>query len=161
MFEAYRPLTLPALLIAAVLALPSVLNAQTSVEGAWIISAWEIDGQTYDQPQRGLFIFTSTHYSVFFVSQAEARAMPTGDEMTDAEKVTAYDEFTANSGRYTLDGNTLTTRAYLAKNPGYMAGFPDNEAQMTVSRDGDTLTLTYGNGNSVTLQRVEGRTPPS
>ena len=80
--------------------------------------------------------------------------------MTDAEKVVAYDEFTANAGRYVVDGNTLTRRAYVAKNPGYMAGWPDNDSQITVDRDGDTVTLTTGNGNVVTLVRREGMAGP-
>ena len=80
--------------------------------------------------------------------------------MTDAEKVTAYDEFTANAGRYTIEGNTLTTQAYMAKNPGYMAGWPDNQQELTVRRNGDTLTLTFGNGNIATLTRREGQARP-
>ena len=136
--------------------------AQVSVEGAWTVSEWTIDGET-SPAQRGIFIFTSTHYSFFFVSQGEARATPAQPGpggMTDAEKVVAYDEFTANAGRYTIEGNTLTTQAYMAKNPGYMAGWPDNEQQFTVERDGDTLSLTFGNGNKATLIRREGQTPP-
>ncbi|MBT8488521.1 MAG: hypothetical protein KJO65_06860 [Gemmatimonadetes bacterium] len=63
------------------------------------------------------------------------------------------------AGRYVVEGNTLTTTAYVAKNPGYMASWPDNEVQYTVDRDGDTLTLTFGNGNVATLTRREGMTP--
>ncbi|NNF11734.1 MAG: hypothetical protein HKN72_00820 [Gemmatimonadetes bacterium] len=149
------------LAFAAVLTLPLGAASQVSVEGAWTVSEWTVDGETAPA-QRGLFVFTSTHYSIFFISQEEARAEPAQSGpagMTDAEKVVAYDEFTANAGRYVVEGNTLTTTAYVAKNPGYMASWPDNEVQYTVDRDGDTLTLTFGNGNVATLTRREGMTP--
>ena len=137
-------------------------QAQASVEGAWTATEWTVNGET-QAAQRGIFIFTATHYSFFFVGQPDDRAAPAAagpGEMTDAEKVTAYDEFTANAGRYTIEGNTLTTQAYMAKNPGYMAGWPDNQQELTVRRNGDTLTLTFGNGNIATLTRREGQARP-
>lgn len=152
-------LLLPCLAVAA--SVPVNSEAQVSVEGAWTVSEWTVDGET-SPAQRGIFIFTSTHYSFFFVSQGEERATPAEPGpggMTDAEKVVAYDEFTANAGRYAIEGNTLTTQAYMAKNPGYMAGWPDNEQQFTVEREGNTLSLTFGNGNTATLTRREGQTP--
>jgi hypothetical protein len=148
--------------VAAALVLPLGAASQVSVEGAWTVSEWSVDGETVPV-QPGIFVFTGTHYSIFFVNQSEPRAEPAEPgpgTMTDAEKVVAYDEFTANAGRYVVEGNTLTTRAYLAKNPGYMAGWPDNEQVYTVARDGDTLTLTFGNGNVATLVRREGMAGP-
>ena len=153
-----RSFTLLLACISLAAALPFAAEAQLSVEGAWTVSEWTIDDET-SPAQPGIFIFTSTHYSVFFVNPGEERASP-AQGLTDAEKVVAYDEFTANAGRYTLEGNTLTTRAYLAKNPGYMAAWPDNTNEITVERDGDTLSLTYGNGFKGTLIRREGQTPP-
>ena len=150
------------LALASALILPLAAASQVSVEGAWTVRQWTVEGETYPA-QPGIFLFTSTHYSIFFVNQSEPRAQaaqPGPGGMTDAEKVVAYDEFTANAGRYVVDGNTLTTRAYVAKNPGYMAGWPDNETQFTVNRDGDTLTLTFGNGNVATLVRREGMAGP-
>ncbi len=138
-------------------------HAQVSVEGAWTVAEWTVDGTTTSDVQPGIFVFTSTHYSFFFVNQAEPRAVPAQSgpgSMTDAEKVVAYDEFTANAGRYSIAGNTLTTTAYLAKNPGYMAGWPDNDVEYTVRRDGDALHLTFGSGNTVHLIRREGQPPP-
>lgn len=146
------------LALVTALILPREAASQISVEGAWTVSEWTVDGET-SPAQPGIFVFTSTHYSIFFVNQPEGRAEPAQPgpgAMTDEEKVVAYDEFTANAGRYVIEGNTLTTRAYVAKNPGYMAGWPDNEQQYTVERDGDTLTLTFGNGNVATLVRREG-----
>ena len=43
-------------------------QAQVSVEGAWTATEWTVNGET-QAAQRGIFIFTSTHYSFFFVGQ--------------------------------------------------------------------------------------------
>jgi hypothetical protein len=142
--------------------LPEEAKAQISVEGAWTVNEWAQDGEAI-AAQPGIFLFTSTHYSIFFVGQPDSRALPAvsgPDGMTDAEKVVAYDEFTANTGRYVIEGDKLTTRAYGAKNPGYMAGWPDNTQEYTVRRDGDTLTLTFAGGVVATLQRREGQAGP-
>ena len=66
----------------------------------------------------------------------------------------------ALAGRYAIEGNKLTTQAYVAKNPGYMAGWPDNPQEYTVRRNGDTVTLTFASGNVATLIRREGQAPP-
>lgn len=150
------------LLLGGALLLPRDVSAQISVEGAWTVSEWTIDGKTAPA-QPGMFIFTSTHYSIFYVNQTEPRATPaqTGPgSMTDAEVVTAYNEFTANAGRYVINGNTITTRAFVAKNPTYMAGWPDNAVEMKVERSGDTLTLTMRNGAVAKLVRREGMPSP-
>ena len=148
--------------LAMVLILPLGAASQVSIEGAWTVSEWSVDGET-SPAQPGIFLFTGTHYSIFFVSQPEARSEPAQSgpgTMTDAEKLVAYDEFTANAGRYVVEGNTLTTRAFVSKNPGYMAGWPDNEQVYTLDRDGDTLRLTFGSGNLATLLRREGMAGP-
>ena len=106
--------------IVAALAVTVSAHAQVSVDGAWTVTEWTVNDVTAPASQPGIFIFTSTHYSFFFVNQAEDRAQPANastEGMTDADKVTAYDEFTANAGRYTIEGDLLKTRAYLAKNP--------------------------------------------
>lgn len=63
------------------------------------------------------------------------------DDLTDAHRIVAYDSFTANSGRYEIDGNILKTRAYVAKDTNYMDDWPDNEATFEFTVDGDTMTL--------------------
>jgi hypothetical protein len=152
---------LPILLCGA-LALPQMASSQVSVEGAWTVSEWTVNGKT-SPAQPGMFIFTSTHYSIFHVNRPEPRAKPaqTGaGGMTDAEKAVAFDEITANSGRYVIEGDLLTTRAFIAKQPAYMALWPDNEQEYRVRRDGDTLTLTFANGNVAKLVRREGQDRP-
>jgi hypothetical protein len=79
--------------------------------------------------------------------------------MNEAETFVAYWSITANSGDYTLEGETLTTRAYLANDPGYMNNWPENPEPFTLRIDGDTMTWvkpgSIGLGDEVVLHRVE------
>ena len=59
--------------IAWLLAVP-VAQAETPLEGAWIVSSWEnLDGKRIADPQPGIFIFTSTNYSIMYVNTAVPR----------------------------------------------------------------------------------------
>jgi len=43
----------------------SGVQADERLDGAWIVSSWEPLGeQTIDDPQPGIFIFTSTNYAI-------------------------------------------------------------------------------------------------
>ena len=137
-----------------------IAQAETPLEGAWLVTSWtDADGNTNDSPQPALYIFTTTHYSIMVARGDEPRARFEGEDMTDAEKLTAYDTLTANSGRYKVDGDKFMTRAGVAKNPNYMANRWDNEQTYEFERDGDNLTIknTFG---TATLRRVEGTPNP-
>lgn len=138
--------------------------AGNPLEGAWIsTSVTDPEGNTNEDPQPALFVFTPTHYSIMIATGGEQRATFEGDEMTDAEKLAAYDTIIANSGRYEIDGNVLKTRAYVAKNPNYMASWPENQATYEFAVDGDTLTLTnqgLAAGMVTRLRQVEGTPNP-
>lgn len=147
----------------------STAEAQGSSElaGAWIVtSRTSADGEANSSPQRGLYMFTeSGHYSIMYVLGDEPRDEFSGDgpfgAPTDAEKLVAFDNFVANSGRYSVDGNEISYEAYMAKNPNYMAAFSvqerTNAQTMTFSIEDGILTLrpTSGNGvgGSTTLRR--------
>jgi hypothetical protein len=93
----------------------------------------------------------------------DQRATYEGDDIGDAEKLAAYDTFVANSGRYEIEGNILKTRAYVAKDPNYMGGWPENEVNYEFERDGDTLTirnLVFVAGGTGTFRQVEGTPNP-
>ncbi len=66
----------------------------------------------------------------------------------------------ANSGRYEVEGNQFTIRAYVAKQPNYMDGWPENPVTFSFSVDGDILKITYvaypAAGAKQTFERVEG-----
>jgi hypothetical protein len=143
----------------------SPIQAQdiNDLNGAWIVTSWtSAEGEVNDEPQRGLYIFLITRedggsYSIMFVNQAEPRAEYEGENITDSEKLAAYDSFVANSGRLNVDGSSLTYEAYMAKDPNYMSRFGDDgggngiTAQWDVTDD--ILTLTFENGGSGTFRR--------
>lgn len=152
----------------AVLALGAMIlsppDAVSQVEGAWIATAWESGGQAITPPQRGLLVFTEHHYSIMFVVGNAPRARYEGESLTDAEKLVAYDSFVANSGRYRISGNTLTTMAYMAKDPNYMGdwegtcasdGACKNAVELTIRVDGDVLQVQWSSGLKGTFRRVE------
>jgi hypothetical protein len=152
-----RPTTLPTLLLVllAVFTLAAgPLEAQNAsdLDGAWIVTGWTSpEGVVDETPQRGVFLFTITRddggsYSMMFVSGTEPRSEYSGDQQTGDEKIQAYDSFTANSGRLTVQGTELTYEAYMAKDPNYMASFGENGATATWDVDGDTLTLSFTSG---------------
>jgi hypothetical protein len=135
-------------------AAPDTAQAQGSPElaGGWIVTSWTSpDGEVNSEPQRGLFVFTeSGHYSIMHVNSSEPRA-PFTESSTDADRLAAYDPFTANSGRYRVAGNVITYEAYVAKNPGYMARFSSdggNAVSMTYAIEDGILTLEWTGGNS-------------
>ena len=128
------------------------------------MTGWvDADGNVNDEPLPALYVFTPTHYSVMIGSGDVPRATYEGENITDAEKIGAYDSIIANSGRYEIDGNTLKTRAYVAKDPNYMGGWPENEVNYEFSVDGDTLTirnLVFNPGMTGTFRQVEGTPNP-
>lgn len=124
----------------AILAPPMSVTAQeSSIVGSWITTGWE--GQDSDL-QPGLLIFTETNYSIMFVIPGMIRER-TGDTMTDADMVTAYNTLVANSGRYTQSGDQITTEAYVTLNPNYMADWGENHITYTFRVEGDTLHFTW------------------
>lgn len=141
-----------ALLALAVASSPAQAQTLEDLAGTWIVTSWEnADGEVNSEPQRGLFIFAVTRddggsYSMMYVNTAEPRPRYEGDGLTDEEKLRAYDSLTANSGRFALEGSTLTWEAYVAKDPNYMADWGENGQTATVETDGETLTLSFTSG---------------
>jgi hypothetical protein len=132
------------LALLGVWAFPGSAQAQEqTIIGAWITTAWE--GQEAD-PQPGMLIFTETHYSMMFVPAGMIREEYTGEEMTDAEMLAAFQTLVANSGRYTRSGDEITTEAYVALNPNYMARWGENQLTYTFQIEGDLLHLTWPAG---------------
>jgi hypothetical protein len=130
-------------------------EAQGSSElaGGWIVTSWTSpDGTVNDQPQKGLFLFTATgQYSMMYIRGDEPRPRYEGESQTDEEILAAYNSFTANSGRYTVDGNQLVYEAYMAKDPNYMADFMSEEG-------GNGVTVTFGiSGGILTLEWADGQ----
>lgn len=142
---------------------PGPLTAQSmeDLAGGWLVTSWtSAEGEVNESPQRGLFIFTATgQYSMMYVNTAEPRP-DVSDAETDEEIRAAFDSFTANSGRYTLEGDQLTYDALVAKWPNYMNSWNmqtrENGITVTVGMEGGLLTLTWEDGRKVTLRRPGG-----
>ena len=116
--------------------------------GTWLVTS---DDESH---QRGALIFNDASYSMMLVNGDEPRAQWGDQAPTDADMLAAFRSITANSGRYTLEGDQLTWEAYMANNPNYMAGWPDNDATTTVSIDDGILTATFFN-RTLKFRRVE------
>jgi len=145
-----------ALLIASTGALqPAAGQGSAELAGGWIVTRWtSADGAVNSSPQRGLFVFTqSGNYSIMYVPGTEPRPRYSGETMTDAETLAAYGSLVANSGRYTVEGDTITYEAFVAKDPNYMADFNvqtrANATRMTFRIDNGILTLKWLSGRSV------------
>ncbi len=136
-------------------------NQDTALQGAWVVTSYtDTSGTVYSEPQPGLIVFTGTHYSQMYANSVEPREQFADNAaQTDAEIVTAYNSFTANSGRYEVSGDTITYRAYLAKNPNYMGGWPDNAQSAAFRIEGETLRLS-GFFGVTTFRRVEDEPVP-
>lgn len=136
------------------------------LQGAWLVTSITDTSGNETEAQPGLYLFTGTHYSIMFVPDSESRGQYATETPTDADRLSAYNSFVANSGRYHIDGDQLTLRAYVAKDPNYMSAFPENRVTAKVHiAGGDTLHLTYTgeffiSGTMFTLRRVEGAPVP-
>ncbi len=118
-------------------------NQDTKLVGAWIATAWAHDGTPVANPQRGLLVFTERNYSMMFVLGETPRPRYSGDALTEAETISAYNSFVANSGRYTVSGNEITTEAYMAKDPNYMDDWESNQFTFTYRFEGEMLHVTW------------------
>lgn len=148
--------------------LPAAVAAQSAsdIHGGWVIAEWQgPEGQEGPVPGRGLFLFTETgHYSIMFVIGEGREAVPA--DPSDADLAAAYGPFVANSGRYTVEGNTVTYEAFVAKDPAYMSRFAPtggegNEQSFTYRMEDGALILTFGDGGPMnqsvaTLRRPGG-----
>jgi uncharacterized protein (TIGR02246 family) len=124
------------------------VSAAPSIQGTWQLvetavrtpgGAWE----TRPAPQGGLFVFTTRHYSYFYVRGSEPRArFADANKPAPAEMAAAYDSFIAGAGSYGFDGRTLMLKADFRKNPNEMTGETWHwETQM----GGDTVRFVFVN----------------
>ena len=113
-----------------------------------LIGAWKVDGA-----QPGLYIFAKQHYSFARVQGEPLPDYPSNDKATDAQKVAVFNTLYLNSGTYTVTGNTLATKAMMAKSK-FAIGGAGNQYEFAVS--GNSLTLTQKpSGATLKLTRLE------
>ena len=111
--------------------------------GAWEMKEvhWISESETYsiDSAQPGVFLFTPTHYSIQWTRIEEPRT-PFEDlsNPTEAEMIAGFRSVVFNAGTYHQTNDTVTTRAEIAKVPGFEGGVQFYR----YSLEGDRLTLT-------------------
>ena len=121
-------MTLLAMVVAA-----TTLSGQ-SAPGNPLVGAWKVEGA-----QPGLYIFTRQHYSFARIQGAALPDYPSNDKATDADKVAVFNTMYLNTGTYTVTGNTLATKAMVAKSK-FAIGGAGNQYEFTIA--GNSLTLT-------------------
>jgi len=145
----------------ALFAVAVTVSGQSSATGSnALVGAWRVtevadaNAPPITNPQPGLYIFTRQHYS--FTRIQGTRALPeypSNDKATDADKVAVFNALYLNSGTYTVTGNTLATRAAVAKSA-FAIGGAGNQYDFTVT--GNTLVLTQKpSGAVIRLVRLE------
>ncbi len=113
-----------------------------------LMGAWKVDGA-----QPGLYIFAKQHYSFARVQGEPLPDYPSNDKATDAQKVAVFNTLYLNSGTYTVAGNTLATKAMMAKSK-FAIGGAGNQYEFAIS--GNSLTLTQKpSGATLKLTRLE------
>jgi hypothetical protein len=115
-----------------------------SFEGVWkVTKVVSPDGVVNANPQPGFSIFSRGYYSLVRDSgsgpRPQAPAPKDPAQLTDAEKLALYQEWTnfgAQIGTYEIKGDTLVTRAHIAKAVRAVGAVE----QAIVRFDGDTFT---------------------
>src|SRR5436190_21130755 len=97
--------------------------AESPIEGAWSVVSSKGTDSANPAVQPSLYLFTDKHYSMMRITGP--RTLAAGDSVTDADKLSAYDSFVANSGAYEIADSTLTIHPMVARSPNYMAGGSD------------------------------------
>jgi hypothetical protein len=136
-----------------VMTLLAVLVAAATVSGQSpasnpLVGAWKVDGA-----QPGLYIFTKGHYSFARIQGAALPDYPSNDKATAADKAAVFDTLYLNTGTYTVTGNTLATKAMVAKSK-FAIGGAGNQYDFTIT--GSALVLTQKpSGAVLKLTRLE------
>jgi hypothetical protein len=125
----------------AILATAPIAAAQGKIEGVWKITEVTITGpnaRTISNPAPNLFIFTKKHYSEAYAT-AERPILPR-QNATDAQKLAAWNPFSAEAGTYEVKGTALTIHPMVAKGTYIMK--PGSFLTSDFKLEGNTLTLT-------------------
>jgi len=135
-------MTLLALVVAA-----TTLSGQTA-PGNPLVGAWKVDSA-----QPGLYVFARQHYSFARIQGEPLPEYPSNDKATDAQKVAVFNTLYLNTGTYTVTGNTLATKAMVAKSK-FAIGGAGNQYEFAIA--GNSLTLTQKpSGAVLKLTRLE------
>ena len=149
-----------AITLLALFAVAVTLSGQSPATGSPLVGAWRVsevadaNAPPIANPQPGLYIFTKQHYSFTRINGTRPLPeYPSNDKATDADKVAVFNALYLNTGTYTVTGNTLATKAMVAKSA-FAIGGAGNQYEFTVQ--GNTLVLTQKpSGAVIKLVRLE------
>jgi len=130
-------------------------SASNPLVGAWSVTQIaDGNGPPITNPQPGLYVFARQHYSFARINGTKPLPpYPSNDKATDADKVAVFNALYLNTGTYTVTGNTLATKAMVAKSA-FAIGGAGNQYEFAIS--GNTLTLTQKPAGAVIrLTRLE------
>ena len=144
----------------ALIAVAVTVSGQSSGTNNPLVGAWRVtettdaSGTKITNPQPGLYVFAKQHYSFARIQGAMPLPdYPSNDKATDADKVAVFNALYLNTGTYTVTGNTLATKAMVAKSK-FAIGGAGNQYEFTVT--GNTLVLTQKPAGAVIkLTRLE------
>jgi hypothetical protein len=144
----------------ALLAVAVTVSGQSSATSNPLVGAWRVteiadaNAPPISNPQPGLYVFTRQHYSFARINGTRPLPdYPSNDKATDADKVAVFNALYLNSGTYSVTGNTLATKAAVAKSA-FAIGGAGNQYEFTVT--GNTLVLTQKPAGAVIrLVRLE------
>jgi hypothetical protein len=151
----------PALTVVFTLVVVAVTAyGQSSPAGSPLVGAWRVTEVTdanaapITNPQPGMYIFTRQHYSFTRIQGTKPLPVyPSNDKATDADKVAVFNALYLNAGTYTVTGNTLATKATVAKSA-FAIGGAGNQYEFSVT--GNNLVLTQKpSGAVIRLVRLE------
>lgn len=128
--------------LAVLLNVPSA-SAQGKLEGAWRLTEVTIGGQSpfniaLSATHPNLFIYTKKHWSALNIGTPSQPDLPQ-QGATDAQRVATWAPFIAGAGTYEVQGNIITIRTIVAKNPSEMVDGNFSTSEFKI--EGETMTL--------------------
>src|SRR5438552_19023752 len=92
-------------------------GTKNPLTGAWkVTEIADTNGSPITNPQPGLYIFTTQHYSFARIHGTKPLPdYPSNDKATDAENGTVFNPLAPNTGTHRVTRNKLRTKAMAAK----------------------------------------------
>lgn len=136
--------TILILVVSLLGSLPCKAMDKTDLLGSWRIIklSYALPDRTVqvESPQPGALVVSPKRYSIMYTPGKEPRVpFKVLAKPTDSEIIAGFRSIVFNSGSYTLQGNTLVTKADMAKVPGFEGG----QQFFEVLFDNEQLQLTF------------------
>lgn len=126
----------------------NITAADTAEVDNPLLGSWRLTSVTYrseersstiEKAQPGIFLFTPHSYSIMWTPLDRPRtAFKVLSKPTDAEAIAGFKSVVFNGGSYQLSKDRITTKAYIAKVPGFEGGLQHYRYVV----NGDQLSLT-------------------